>query len=179
MWRIGLLAVLLLVVTAAEACDFQSDPISAQRYYRANGWMLPGTSDFKTLTTPPLSILAMIGIVPGTVAKNLLLDESYAIVEFPAQEFMQDGIRKRMRAAQFKAGIVRWEIDGHTVAYSYILVPAFGHKTNGQWKIDGEAGCIFTATFIDDVGDGVFRLLMPGPLRLDLIPRWARPANPS
>src|SRR5208282_6547656 len=165
MWRIGLLAMLQLVVTSALACTFQYDPISAQKYYRANGWMLPGTSDFKISTTPPISILAMIGMVPGTVAKNLLLDESYDIIEFPAQEFVQDGARKRMRAAQFSAGIVRWEVDGHVIAYSYILVPAVGHKTNGKWSIDSEAGCIFTATFIDDVGDGVFRLLVPGTLK--------------
>ena len=180
MWRIGLLAALQVVATVAVAqgCGFHYDPIATPEYYRASGWALPGTSDAKTSGTPPTSILAMIGSVPGTLTESLLLDESYNIIEFPAQEFVENGAKKRMRASQFSAGIVRWEVDGHVVAYSYILVPAVGHRTKGKWRIDSLAGCIFTGTFIDDVGDGVFRLLVPGTLKTNLIPQWARPAKP-
>ena len=180
MWRIGIFAALQLVapVAVAQGCGFHYDPIATPQYYRASGWALPGTSDFKTSTTPPTSILAMIGKIPGTVAETLLLDESHDVIELPAQEFVQDGARKKMRAAQFKAGIVRWEVEGHVIAYSYILVPAEAHRTNGKWQIDAEAACIFTGTFVDDVGDGVFRLLVPGTLKADLIPRWARRAKP-
>ena len=46
-------------------------------------------------------------------------------------------------------------------------------KIAGKWNVEPEAGCIFTATFIDDKGDEVFRVLVPDRLTPDLIPRWA------
>jgi hypothetical protein len=46
---------------------------------------------------------------------------------------------------------------------------------NGKWDVESELGCIFTATFIDDKGDGVFRILVPGGLTAGLIPHWAKP----
>jgi len=40
--------------------------------------------------------------------------------------------------------------------------------------VESEMACVFTATFIDDKGDGVFRVLVPGPFTPDLVPRWAK-----
>ena len=96
------------------------------------------------------------------------------IVQFPAQEFVLNGVRERMHAIQVKATIIRWEVGKHVVAYSYGLIPVVAHRHNGKWIVENELGCIFYATFIDDKGDGVFRVLVPASLTADLIPSWAR-----
>jgi hypothetical protein len=177
MWRVTVLSVLLLASTAVMACALKFDPISTPRYYRADGWALPGVSDYKSTAPFPNSFLVLLGTVPGTTTEMLLQRDD--VTEFPSQEFVVDGARKRMRAAQYEAALARWIIGGHTIAYSYIMVPVEAHKENGKWKVEGRAGCIFTATFVDQDGDGVFRLLVPGTLKSDLIPRWARPTDPS
>ncbi len=116
-----------------------------------------------------------ISAVPGAVAELLPHDEYPYIIEFPAQEFVLNGAHQKMRAAQVKVGMVRWKVDGHIIAYSYGLIPVTARRVNGKWDVQSELGCIFTATFIDDKGDGVFRVLVPGGLTADQIPRWAKP----
>jgi hypothetical protein len=128
------------------ACDLEYDPASSPQYYRQDGWALPGVAD-----------------------------QSPVIVEFPAQEFVLNGARKRMRSMQVKATIFPWRMHGRVVAYSYHLIPVWAHRVNGKWVMDAEAACTFTATFIDNKGDGVFRVLVPGDFTPELIPRWARP----
>jgi hypothetical protein len=66
-----------------------------------------------------------------------------------------------MRPQPAKATIVRWKLYRHVVAYSYTLIPVAAHRAGGKWVVDSEAACVFTATFIDDKGDGVFRVLVP------------------
>jgi hypothetical protein len=134
-------------------------------------WFAPpdGNQSRLLLGKPPLKP------VPGAVAELLPHDEYPYIIEFPAQDFVLNGARQKMRPAQVKAGIVRWKIDGHIIAYSYGLIPVTARRVNGKWEVQSELGCIFAATFIDDKGDGVFRVLVPGALTADLIPRWAQP----
>ena len=175
MWRFGLLIVCLTAVPALRACDFQYDPASAANYYRVEGWTLPGITDFNPTANPRTSEVPDLREIPGAVAQLLPHDEYPYIVEFPSQEFVLNGSRKKLRPSQVKATIVRWKIGGKVVAYSYGLVPVEARRVNGQWKIEAEAGCIFTATFIDDRGDGIFRVLTPGAFSTELIPLWARP----
>lgn len=105
---------------------------------------------------------------------RLLPHAPHYIVEFPAQVFTIDGKKQRMRRLQAIAQVVHWEINGKSVAYSYGLIPVTAHEVNGKSIIDSELSCIFTATYIDDRGDGVFRVLVPGRFTPDLIPDWAR-----
>jgi hypothetical protein len=175
MWRFAVVIVSLTAGPLVRACDFQYDPASVANYYRAEGWTLPGTTDFNPAETPRFSEAPALREIPGAVAQLLPHDEYPYIIEFPAQEFILNGSRKRMRPAQVKATIVRWKVMGKVVAYSYGLVPVVAHRVNGQWRIDSEVGCIFTATFVDDRGDGVFRVLSPGAFSTKLIPLWARP----
>ncbi|HZS27971.1 MAG TPA: hypothetical protein VFB76_12140 [Candidatus Angelobacter sp.] len=55
------------------------------------------------------------------------------IIEFPAQVFVLNGKRQRLRRAQFKATVVRMELNGNVIAYSYGLIPVTAHKK----KING------------------------------------------
>lgn len=175
MWRLGLLVVAFFFAPSGVACDFQYDPAATQRYYRADGWSLPGTTDFNPHATPRLAETPVFRPVQDAVAELLPHDEYPYIIEFPAQVFLLNGARQRMRPMQVKAGIVRWKVNGRVIAYSYGLIPVGAHKVDGKWKVEWEMGCIFTATFIDDTGDGVFRVLVPGPLTANLVPLWARP----
>ncbi len=171
MWRLGPLIFSLLIVPAAVCCDFHYDPASIPAYYRAEGWSLPGVADFNPQATPRTYRGPQI---PGADGQLLPHDEHPYIIAFPAQEFILNGERQRMRPVQAKASIVRWKIDGRVVAYSYGLIPVRAHRVGGQWKVESEMACIFQATFIDDKGDGVFRILVPGALTADLVPRWAK-----
>jgi hypothetical protein len=165
------LAVIAAFAVPALACDFKYDPVSMVQYYRAEGWSLPGIED------SPLAPVGTYGLpgappIPGFEAR-VVRHEIPNIVTFPAQEFGLNGARQRMRAMQVKANILPWVTSGRTVAYSYGLIPVNAHRKKGKWVIDVEAGCIFDATFIDDKGDGVFRIQVPGPFTADLVPAWA------
>jgi hypothetical protein len=108
--RVGLLiAAWLLCTPLALACDFQYDPIAIQTLYRTEGWVLPGVADFSS---------AMLSATPGApirgaVAEVLAHSEDPYVVEFPAQEFVLNGSRQRMRPMQVKATIVRWKNRRH------------------------------------------------------------------
>lgn len=117
------------------------------------------------------------GLSPVIGIKSYLVphNEDPYIIEFPAQVFVLGGKRQKLRRAQFKATVVRMELNGNVIAYSYGLIPVTAHKKKKKWVITSEAACIFTATFIDDRGDGVFRILAPNGLTLDLVPQWALP----
>jgi hypothetical protein len=143
-------------------------------YYRAEGWKLPGVADavdpaVTHIYPPP----ALWGQVPGAVAQLLQHEYPY-IIEFPAQDFEFNGARKRLRRLVTKATIVRWKVGEQVVAYSYNLIPLEAHRKRGRWVVEAEMGCIFPATFIDDRGDGVFRLLVQRGLTPDLLPDWAK-----
>ena len=75
--------------------------------------------------------------------------------------------------------MVRIEMHGRVAAYSFGLVPVEAHRKGGKWVIDSTAACIFYATFIDDKGDGVFRVLVPAPFTAEVVPGWAKKAKGS
>jgi len=166
--------VLMALSTAVAACNFEYSPVAMPQYYRTEGWKLPGITDFDTKESANSYGAPISKPITGATA-YLLPHASPYIVEFPAQEFVLNGARERMHAAQVKATIIRWEVDNRVVAYSYGLIPVVAHRHNGKWVVDSEMLCIFYATFIDDKGDGVFRVLVPATLTADLVPRWAKP----
>ena len=136
--------------------------------------MLPGISDIQP--SAPVKNLGQYPYknIPGAKAFALPHEEDPYVVEFPAEEFQLNGVRERMRTSLVKAVVLRWEMHSRVFAYSYGLVPVVAHRVKGNWHIDDEAACTFQATFIDDKGDGVFRLLVPTSLREDLIPVWVK-----
>lgn len=73
-----------------------------------------------------------------------------------------------------KVDVLRWLINDRIVAYSYGLTPMTAHQDQGKWIIDNEAASVFDVTFIDDKGDGIFRVMVHGPFPPDLVPSWAR-----
>jgi hypothetical protein len=175
-----LAVVALYTVQWASACDFTYGPAAATRYYRAEGWKLPGTMDFNSsahVNTYGLPIPREP--IPGVRAEILSHDDSPYVIELPAQTFLLNGTGtiQRMRAAQYRANVLRWMINHRIVAYSYGLSPVIAHRENNKWIIESEAACIFNATFIDDKGDGVFRVLVSSPLAADLVPEWAKTEN--
>jgi hypothetical protein len=170
-----LAAVALLTVPSILACDFKYDPASATQYYRSEGWNLPGTKDYNPSARPNLyGLPAPSVLIPGARAQILSHDESPYLVELPAQTFLLNGTKQKMRAAQFRASILRWMMGDRIVAYSYGLSPLVAHRDAGRWVIESEAACIFNVTYIDDKGDGIFRTMVHGTLSADLIPSWAR-----
>src|SRR6266852_1363351 len=146
--------VLVLILPGALACSFEFDPVSIQQFYRAEGWRLLGTN-VATYGTPSVDSTS------GLTAQALQHDESPFVVDFPAQDSVLNGARRRMRAIKAQVNIARWVTHGRTVAYSYSLIPVAAHRADGKWIIDSMAACIFFATFIDDKGDSVFRVLVP------------------
>ena len=178
MCRVASLIAALIIVPAAFACDFQYDPASVTTYYRVEGWSLPGVKDFNPEVMPRINHAPLRAQVDGTVAQVLPHNEDPYIVAFPTQEFVLNGARQKSRSLQAMAVVVRWMMDGHTIAYSYDLIPVTAHRMFGlfgRWRVESEMACTFTVTFVDDKGDGIFRTLVPGPLTTDLVPRWARP----
>jgi hypothetical protein len=165
------LAWMRLSMLAAFACEFKYDAVSAPQYYRAEGWTLPGAKE----SNPSVVWGGQLRTesIPGAMAQ-VLAHESPYVVDFPAQEFLLNGTRQKMRVARVQVSITRWLIHRHTVAYSYTLTPVMAHSEDGHWIIDAQAACIYFATFIDDKGDGVFRILVPDRFTAALVPLWAK-----
>jgi hypothetical protein len=169
-----LVCVGVLSLKVWAACDFAYDPASVPKYYREQGWALPGVADYNPHAKASFENAPISGTIPGAVAQLLPHDDSPYIAEFPTQEFLEGTVHKKLRTAKMHATIVRWVIDARTVAYSYGMSPVEAHKKDGKWVIDAEAGCTFFATFVDDRGDGVFRLMVPSTFTRDLIPAWIK-----
>lgn len=177
---VSAVAVVWLLSGILLACDFRYDPASTPWYYREQGWALPGIHDDSPrgkaiqYGIPPLA--PVLTSVPGAKAILIRRNQDHYVIRFPEQVFSLGTDRKRMESILAKAVIVRWEINGKIVAYSYGLIPITkAYKRGGEWIYEGELGCIFYGTFIDENGDGVFRTLVPDTLRPEYIPSWAMP----
>jgi hypothetical protein len=180
------LAVWLVFSGLACACDFQIDPAAAKRFYRSDGWLLPPVERGK-LSAPVIfrgagQSAAVLQFGPGPVdglTTRVIIHEGTEaepnLFEIPRQEFEQDGKHHVMSSQVMVMDhwVWRYDVDGKIVAYTIGFTPVYGHRENGKWITEGEVACTFYGTFIDDRGDGVFRLLAPGWMRPDLIPQSA------
>jgi hypothetical protein len=168
-------ALCLLLLTSiplmAGECGFSYNPTAQVTYVRAEGWDLPGIGDFSPQAKPPYG-LPSLNPIPGVTNRVLAHDEYPYIAKWPAVDFVLNGEKKRMRTIQTQMTVVQREFDGKVFAYTYGLIPVSARRVNGKWVIDSMAGCIFDVTFIDDKGDGIFRILTPGKLTTDMIPDW-------
>jgi hypothetical protein len=130
-------------------CGFAIVPAAAERWYRNEGWTIPGLSDAKgfavihrTFDGKPKDFILPEGISVTWVAH----DEDYD-VHFPGAIFDEDGSRKRMLPRRYKLySMLRWEMNGTPYAYSYLLGPY-------------DVACMASVDIIDDRGDGKFRLM--------------------
>lgn len=157
----------LLFAGVSAACNFQTEPVAIDRYYRNSGWTLPGVKDGRILS-PHIDFL-------GLMTRDIAHTPPY-IAQFPSQEFEQNGAHRRILASLLKVeNLVRYESNGKIVAYTYRFTPVSGHREGKKWVIAGEAACEFFATYIDVKGDGVFQLLIPDVMRPEFVPQWARP----
>ena len=163
----------------AHSCDFKYDPASVPRFYRQEGWFLPGVRDDNPRVKANLYGLPpsyeVLSQVAGLKMYVLRRDQDHYVIRFPEQIFSVGNRRNRMHSVLAKAIIVRWMIGSKIVAYTYGLIPIEkAYKKKGEWVYEGELACIFYGTFVDDKGDGVFRTLVPESLTPDLIPAWAK-----
>ena len=157
----------LLLSGIAIACSFKTAPVALERYYRESGWAIPGLSDAK------LSILHK-DVVDGLTYREITHPTPY-LAKVPSQEFEQGQKRGRMTDQLMQIeDMARYEYEGRIVAYSYRFTPASGHLAGKKWVVDSEAACEFFATYIDEKGDGIFRLLVTDEMRTEFIPQWAR-----
>lgn len=104
--------------------------------------------------------------LPDGVTVSATVDSFSA--HFPEAAFSENGTSKKMLARTIEVKVIyRWEINGRPYAYSYTLSPR-------------ELLCFFTVDFIDDKGDGIFRVMTsPGHPAITLgppppVPGWAR-----
>ena len=166
----------------ATSCDFQYDPASVPRFYRENGWPLPGIDDddprvkANLYGVPRLDVLNQVAGLEFSVLRR---DQDHYVIRFPEQTFSLGDQRHRMRPILAKAIILRWTVSGKVIAYTYGLIPIEkAYKKDGEWVYEGEVGCIFYGTFVDDRGDGVSRTLVSESLTADLVPAWAKQPQP-
>jgi hypothetical protein len=170
MQRLPLIFLALVLSPLASACDLKYGPAASMQFVRPEGWKLPGVQS-STRLNPGHAFLS--SDVPGVTAA-LLRDRSSYIAEFPAQVFLLNGTRQRLQAFTAKATVLRFQVNGRTFAYGYSLVPVLAHRSHGRWIVDGELACVFDITFIDDRGDGAFRVLTHNRLSPEMIPAWVR-----
>jgi hypothetical protein len=162
------LTIFLSVVTSRAQCTFHTEPVDYVRYYRAEGWVLPGIHD-GTLSA------ANTNVGPLGLGVRLVSHDGKYVADFPRVDFQANGKQRRMSAQQMliNRGVMGWEMNGKAFAYSYSLTPVTAHRKANKWTIDAEAGCEFDVNFIDDKGDGIFRLLVFGRLDPDAIVQFA------
>jgi hypothetical protein len=165
------LTVFLSVVTSRAQCTFHSEPVDYVRYYRAEGWVLPGIHD-------GIVSSANNNIGPAGLSVKLVSHNEQYVAEFPQADFQVNGKQRRMSAQQMlinRGRVTSWEMNGKAFAYGYSLTPVRAHRNGNKWTIDVEAGCEFDVNFIDDKGDGIFRLLVFGRLDPGAIVQFAPP----
>jgi hypothetical protein len=171
-WQFAVNAAAFLVgpIAVCAQCGFAFEPVAAVRWYRSEGWTIPGLADAKAITPTRLEIEGKP--VPwdfpeGVTAQWVQHNDSYRVT-FPAAIFERDGQRTKMLAREFILyQMVRWEVDGKPYAYSYLLGPL-------------DVACSANIDIIDENGDGVFRVMTPNGHTLSRhaeappLPGWAK-----
>src|SRR6516162_4732313 len=128
MQRLLLMVVALVLSPLATACDLKYAPAASMQFVRPEGWKLPGVQSSTRVNPDHASFSSDM---PG-VTVALLRDRSAYIAEFPAQIFLLDGSRQRLRTFTAKATVLRFQVKGRTFAYGYSLVPVHAHRSHGR-----------------------------------------------
>jgi hypothetical protein len=156
LWRrIALVAVVAFSCSlpSSAQCGFAIEPAATAdiRWYREQGWQLPGLQDATKIAPLAVTINDQPKVWPEGISVSMVYhDEDYRVL-FPEAIFDDSGIEKKMLARIFTLKqMVRWEMHGTPYAYSYYL-----------WPFD--VACDARVDIIDDRGDGKFRLMVsPG-----------------
>lgn len=157
---------------ACAQCGFAFEPASEVRWYRSEGWSIPGLKDAKSILPANLIVdgKPTLWPFPDGLTFSVVQHEYGYYVTFPEVIFVEDGKRTMMLSRTFLLyQLVRWEINGKAYAYSYVLGPR-------------DVACTANIDIIDDKGDGVYRVMTPNGHTIrgkDTIPpplpEWAIP----
>ena len=152
--KVAILAIASLVGPAAACaqCGFAFEPAAVIRWYRSEGWTIPGLADAQAIVPVIRTIDGKS--VPwdfpeGVTVHGVLHDHDYRVT-FPEAIFEGNGKRTKMLARVFGLfAMLRWEVNGRPYAYSYELRPF-------------DVACATSIDIIDEDGDGIFRVMTPG-----------------
>ena len=159
-------------LAASAQCGFAFEPAAAVRWYRSEGWTIPGLADAKAIGPIRREIdgKSLPWDFPEGVTVQMVWHDRDYLITFPEAIFEQDGKRTKMLVRKFGLfQMLRWDVDGKPYAYSYVLLPH-------------DVLCTANIDIIDETGDGVFRVMTPeghGPLsarhpEAPPVPAWAR-----
>lgn len=173
-WKFAIITAAFLAgpVAICAQCGFAFEPAAAVRWYRNEGWKIPGLADAKAIV--PINHEIDGKPVPWDFPEGITVhwvqhNAGYRVT-FPTSIFERDGQRTKMLAREFILyQMVRWEVNGKPYAYSYELGPL-------------DVACTANIDIIDDKGDGIFRVMTPNGHTLmgqkpmsPPIPEWAKP----
>jgi hypothetical protein len=157
-------------LAACAQCGFAFEPAAAVRWYRSEGWIIPGLADANAIAPIRLEIEgkpAPWSFPEGVTAHWVQHGAGYRVT-FPAAIFERGGQRTKMLEREFVLyQMVRWEVNDRPYAYSYVLGPL-------------DVACTANVDIIDEDGDGVFRVMTPDGHILSRhaeappVPDWAR-----
>jgi hypothetical protein len=150
----------------AAQCGFAIVPAAEQRWYRDEGWLIPGLSDAKGFADMHRTVdgKPQDWVWPEGVTAHIAVHDHDYDVQFPDAVFDDGGSNKRMLSRKFLLyRMLRWEVNGKPYAYSYLLGPH-------------DVACTSSVDIVDDRGDGKFRLMIsPGHLLIGPIGREPSP----
>jgi hypothetical protein len=153
---------------AFAQCGLAVVPAAETRWYRSDGWAIPGLEDAKFRPIHQVVDGKQIDWPwPDDVSVSAFMpDDNHRQLTIPGAVFDESGSSKKLlEQTAYLYWIFRWEIHGKPYAYSYDLGSA-------------HTGCAFTFDLVDDRGDGKFRLMVsPGHIVMDH-PPGVGPAPP-
>jgi hypothetical protein len=166
--KIGFLSLIVCscVFPCAAQCGFAIVPAAETRWYKSDGWTIPGLSDAKGFAAihRTLDGMSKDWVLPEGITVSWVAHDQGYHVQFPDAFFDDNGSRKRMLPRKFLLyQMLRWQMNGTTYAYSYVLGPQ-------------DVACTASVDIIDDRGDGKFCLMTspghttPIPARNDPVP---------
>lgn len=154
--RLAIAAVWVLSadLPACAQCGLAVAPAAETRWYRSEGWTIPGIDDAKRIAPIHWTTDGKAKDLhwpEGITVSVVVHDDDYRFITIPGAVFNDGGKKERLlQQSAYLYWMFRWEIHGKPYAYSYDLGSA-------------HTGCGFSFDLIDDRGDGKFRLMVaPG-----------------
>jgi hypothetical protein len=146
---LALLLGCFVVAPCVAQCGFAIVPAVDKKWYRNEGWPIPGLSDAKGFAKIRRTVdgKPKDWVWPEGISVTWVVHDKDYDVHFPDAIFDENGARRRMLPRRFKLySMLRWEVNGTPYAYSYELGPY-------------DVACLSSVDIIDDRGDGKFRLM--------------------